>query len=141
MPPPYLHNILTHVVMHGGIVCAQKNCDFDSGARTHARTHSFCTHARRHARTVCAQQFFLRTHAIKHKTYAHTLTKKCTRTHARTHASMRPLQLSKMQKKRVSEEIGPREEKDRATPTQHRPALPPSIDLPEGLAERSKASP
>ena len=53
---------------------------------------------------------------------------------------MHPLQLSKIQEKRVSEEIGPREEKDWATPTQHRPALPPSIDPPEGLAKRSEAS-
>ena len=53
---------------------------------------------------------------------------------------MRPLQLSKMQEKQVSEEIGPREEKNWATPTQHRPALPSSIDPPEGLAERSEAS-
>ena len=53
---------------------------------------------------------------------------------------MRPLQLSKMQEKRVSEEIGPREEKDRATLTQHRPALPPSINPAGGLAERSEAS-
>ena len=83
----------------------------------HTDTHAY-THTRTHAHT------HTRTHAHKH-------TRTHTRTHARahTHAHMRPLQLSKMQEKRVSEEIGPREEKDRATPTQHRPALPPSIDL------------
>ena len=54
--------ILTHVVMHEGrnSVCTSKTV---ISTQVHARTHSFCTHARRHARTVCAQQFFSRTYA------------------------------------------------------------------------------
>ena len=146
MCPPYLHNILTHVVMHGGrnSVCAKKTV---ISTQVHARTHSFCTHARRHARTVCAQQFFSRTHArthtrtharmharthahthtIKHKTYAHTrsLKKARARTHARMHTRTHACAHSNSAKCRRNESA-----KKLVCVKKRIGQLPPSIDPP-----------
>ena len=75
--PPYLHNTYPRRDAWRNSVCAKKNCDFNSGARTHAqllhtrtqaRTHSlravvFFAHARTHARTHLSIK---RTHAHAH---------------------------------------------------------------------------